>query len=100
MDGRQVKCNGEIVSPYDVPKILEQHHISHDTRIYIRVNQIEYTQEAHIFRHVLARAGYSHTTLVTKEHAEAWSQQAKESPSPVGSSKPKPRIRYRSANEE
>ena len=101
MVGKQVKCNGEIVSPYDVPKILEEHGVSHDTRIHIRVNQVslEDAQAAHLFRHVLAQAGYSRSSLVTKEHAEAWSKQTN-SPAAPPKTPAKPRIRYRSADED
>ena len=102
MDGNQVKCNGEVVSPYDVPKILEKHGVSHDTRIHIRINQLEleHAQAAHLFRHILARAGYSKTSLVTKQHADAWSQKSIDSQSPVNDPQAKPRVRYRSANEK
>ena len=102
MDGNQVKCNGKVVSPYDVPKILEEHGISHDTRIHIRINRVEleHAQAAHLFRHILASAGYSKTSLVTKQHAEAWSQKAQEPPAPVNDAQAKPQIRYRSADEE
>lgn len=99
LDGNQVRCNGITVSPYDVPKILEEHGVRHDTLIHIRVNGQQYTREAHLFRHVLARGGYSRSALVTKEHAEAWTEASRNPASPV-SSPPRPRIRYRSANED
>lgn len=97
IDGNQVRCNGVTVSPYDVPKILEEHGVSHNTLIHIRVKEQRYTREAHLFRHVLARGGYSHSTLVTKEHAEAWSQESNRAA--ARKLQQKPRIRYRSAYE-
>lgn len=100
LDGNQVRCNGITVSPYDVPKILEEHGVKHDTLIHIRVKGRQYTREAHLFRHVLARGGYSRSTLVTKEHAEAWSQESNRAASPTPKPQQKPRIRYRSAYED
>ena len=100
MDGKYVKYEGNIVSPYEVPDILKQHGVSTKTIIHIRVNQLDHLREAQAFRHVLARAGYNRTALVTKEHAEAWSQQSTKSSSPSNPTKSRPKIRYRSSTEE
>lgn len=99
MDGKFVKYEGRVVSPYDVAGILEDHGVSHDTVIHIRVNQLDHLKEAQGFRILLARAGYSRTALVTKEHAEAWSKQSNDAPA-AQPRRARPRIRYRSADED
>ncbi len=101
MDGKFVKCYGKVVSPYDVPDMLEDHGIDRKTVIHIRVNDLSHLREAQGFRILLARAGYSRTALVTKEHAEAWSRQsAGAAPQPPSRRQERPRVRYRSANED
>lgn len=96
--GKNVKIDGRLVSPWDVPGILEDHGVSHDTVIHIRVLELDHLREAQAFRILLAREGYSRTALVTKEHAEAWSKSSVNSLRPA--QRPQPRIRYRSPDED
>ena len=101
LDGNRVLYEGEVVSPYDVAEILEDHGISHETIIHIRVRQLDHLKEAQAFRHVLARAGYNRTALVTKEHADSWSNETKGgSRSPSASRPSRPPLRYRGADED
>lgn len=101
LDGNRVLYEGEAVSPYDVAEILEDHGISHDTIIHIRVRQLDHLKEAQAFRHVLARAGYNRTALVTKEHAESWSRESSGGNGAHSANRPsRPPIRYRSADED
>lgn len=95
-----VKIDGKTVKPMEVPEILEEHGISHDTVIHIRLNELDKLNEAQLFRGILANAGYRRTALVTKEHAEAWSRASREPAEPARQKPPaRPRLRYRSATE-
>ncbi len=98
MDGQYVMWNGERVSPYDVPEMLDEIGIDRKTTIHIRVIRLD-ANAAQAFRHVLARGGYSRTALVTKEHAEAWSKASRQ-PDLQSNPPVRPRIRYRSADED
>ena len=69
--GSSVRLGGKLVSPWDVPDILEQHGVSHDTVVHIRINELDRLNEAQAFRRLLAMRGYRRTALVTKEHAES-----------------------------
>lgn len=88
-----VKLDGRVVKPFEVPEILEEHGIAHDTVIHIRLNELDRLREAQLFRAILANAGYRRTALVTKEHAEAWSK-SKETGAAAQPAQPqRPRLR-------
>ncbi len=72
--GSGVKFQGEYVMPDEVPKLLEECGVPHDAVVHIRISQFDRLREAQAFRGLLARAGYTRTALVTKEHGESWSQ--------------------------
>ena len=69
--GSGVKLHGRYVRPEDVPEILEEHGVKHDTVVHIRLYEFDRMHEAQAFRRLLAHHGYKRTALVTKEHAEA-----------------------------
>ena len=98
--GSGVKFDGNYVSPWEVPDILERHGVKHDTVVHIRLHELDRLKEAQAFRHLLAQHGYRRTALVTKEHTEAWSRERQNADAPAASSQKRPKIRYRSASED
>ena len=109
----QVMIWGKVVSPRELPEILEEHQVSHDTVIHIRINELDHLREAQMVCSLLTVHGYRRAVLVTKEHAEAWSKSSarlaeEHSASARQEYRPparqvqerKPKVRYRSADED
>ena len=98
--GGGVKYQGEYVMPQEVPELLEECGVAHDTVIHVRIHEFDRLKEAQLFRGMLARAGYTRVALVTKEHGESWSQTKARPDEPRTGSPSRPRVRMRKAYEE
>ena len=72
-----IKFGKRLVTPQEVPELLEKHQIAHDRTIHILLEDPNADQRMlWVFQHnVLGRAGYRRTVLVTPRKAESTSKE-------------------------